>query len=405
MKYVTFLLDGMADYPLEELGGKTPLEYAKTDTLDKLAQKAAFGTFLTLPDGFPTSSDVANLSVLGWDLSTAYTGRGAIETYGAGLTMADDTVAYRVNLITEKDGILLDYSAGHISNEEAKILIETLNEKLGSDKIIFYNGVSYRHILHLKGKEFSANIHYEKPDSSHGEKWEEILPYALDSDAKLTEEILREMIYKSSEILSSHFINRKRIEENKYPANLIWPWSGGKKPDMPSFESLYGKKGAVISAVDVILGIGKLGGMEAVKPEGATGFIDTNYENKAKTAVELLKKNDFVYIHLEAIDECGHLGDLKLKIEAIELADRRLIKTFFEEYEKNLNEPLRVLVLPDHPVPVKLRKHTRDKVPFMLWGSGVEIDENIKKYTELTCLKGKYTDLKGRDLMDLLFSK
>ncbi|MCX7821334.1 MAG: cofactor-independent phosphoglycerate mutase [Brevinematales bacterium] len=405
MKYVTFLLDGMADYPIDELGGKTPLEYAKTEMLDKLAQNASFGTFLTLPEGFPTSSDVANLSVLGWDLKTAYTGRGAIETYGAGLSMRDDTVAYRVNLITEKDGILLDYSAGHISNEEAKILIETLNERLGNEKIIFYTGVSYRHILHLNGDEFSANIYYAKPDSSHGEKWEEILPYAIDSEAKLTEEILREMIYKSKEILANHFINKKRIEENKYPANLIWPWSGGKKPNMPSFESLYGKKGAVISAVDVILGIGKLGGMEAIKPEGATGFIDTNYENKAKAAVELLKRNDFVYIHLEAIDECGHLGDLKLKIKAIELADKRLVNTFFSEYEKTFTEPLRVLVLPDHPVPVKLRKHTRDKVPFMLWGSGVEVDENIKKYSEANCLKGKYADLKGRELMDLLFSK
>ncbi len=405
MKYVTFLLDGMADYQLEELDNRTPLEVAKTEALDYLAQNASFGTFLTLPEGFPTSSDVANLSVLGWDLKTSYTGRGAIETYGAGYSMDDDTVAFRVNLITEKDGILLDYSAGHISNEEAKIIIETLNEKLGNNNIIFYNGVSYRHILHLIGKEFSPDIHYEKPDSSHGMLWKEILPYALNENAKLTEEVLKEMVFKSKEILANHPVNKKRIDENKYPANLIWPWSGGKKPIMPTFESMYGKKGAIVSAVDVILGIGKLGGMETIKPEGATGFIDTNYENKAKAAIELLKRNDFVYIHLEAIDECGHLGDLKLKIEAIELADRRLIKTFLREYEKELNEPLRILVLPDHPVPVKLRKHTRDLVPFMLWGNGIIGDENIKKYSETTCVNGKYLNLKGRELMDLLFSK
>lgn len=403
MKYVVFLLDGMADYPLEELEGKTPLEVANTPTIDRLALNAAFGTFISLPEGFPTSSDVANLSVLGWDLKTSYTGRGAIETYGAGLTMDDKTVAFRANLITVQDGILLDYSAGHISNDEAKILIETLNEKLGTEKVIFYNGVSYRHILHLKGKEFSSDIHYEKPDSSHGLEWKKILPYARSPEAKLTEEVLLELIYKSYEILSKHSINLKRIDENKYPANLIWPWSGGKKPQMLSFESMYGKKGAIVSAVDVILGIGKLGEMEVCKPEGATGFIDTNYENKAKAGVELLQRNDFVYIHLEAIDECGHLGDLNLKIRAIEEADKRLINTFLTEYEKNLGEPLRVMILPDHPVPIKLRKHTRDPVPFMLWGQGVESDENIKSYSEKNCLNGKFTGLKGREFMDLLF--
>ncbi len=404
MKYVIFLLDGLADYPLEELDGKTPLEYAKTPTIDKLAMNATFGTFLSLPEGFPTSSDVANLSVLGWDLKTSYTGRGAIETYGAGLTMDDKTVAFRVNLVTEKDGILIDYSAGHISDGEAKILIETLNEKLANEKIIFYNGVSYRHILHLKGEEFSPDIHYEKPDSSHGLEWVKILPHAKNNKAKLTEEVLLELIYKSREILFKHPVNLKRINKNEYPANLIWPWSGGKKPDMVSFENLYGKKGAIISAVDVILGIGRLGGMEVCKPEGATGFIDTNYENKARAAIELLKRNDFVYIHFEAIDECGHLGDIDLKIKAIEEADRRLLKTFFDEYEKGINEPLRVMVLPDHPVPVKLRKHTRDPVPFMLWGSGIEPDERIKTYNEKTCLSGRYTGLKGRELMDLLFT-
>ncbi|MGC8764771.1 MAG: cofactor-independent phosphoglycerate mutase [Brevinematia bacterium] len=403
MKYVVFLLDGMADYPLEELGNKTPLEFANTPVIDSLAKNATFGTFISLPEGFPTSSDVANLSVLGWDLKSCYTGRGAIETYGAGLSMDEKTVAFRVNLITERDGILLDYSAGHISNEEARILIETINERFGSEKIIFYNGVSYRHLLHLKGEEFSPDIEYEKPDSSHGLEWKKILPRAKNPDAKLTEEVLLELIYKSREILLKHPVNLKRIDENKYPANLIWPWSGGKKPDMPSFESMYGKKGAIISAVDVILGIGRLGEMEVCKPEGATGFIDTNYENKAKAAVELLQRNDFVYIHLEAIDECGHLGDLGLKIKAIEEADRRLINTFLTEYEKGVGEPLRIMILPDHPVPVKLRKHTRDPVPFMLCGKGIEADENIKSYSEKNCLSGRYTGLKGRELMELLF--
>jgi 2,3-bisphosphoglycerate-independent phosphoglycerate mutase len=404
MKFITFLLDGMADYPLPELSGKTPLEAAFTPTLDYLASSATFGTFISLPDGFPTSSDVANLSVLGWDLKTSYTGRGAIETYGAGLTMDDETVAYRLNLITIKDNILYDYSAGHITEEEAKVIIEFLNEKLGNERIIFYPGVSYRNLLHLKGSEFSSEIEYEKPDSSHGKEWKKILPKAKNEYAKYTEEILIELIYKSKELLKNHPVNIKRIAENKNPANLIWPWSGGKKPDMPSFFNLYGKKGGIISAVDVILGIGRLGGMEVCKPEGATGFIDTNYENKAKAAVDLLKRNDFVYLHLEAIDECGHLGDLNLKIKAIEEADRRLIKTFFEIYQSEIQEQLRVMVLPDHPVPVSLRKHTRDPVPFMIWGEGVVPDNNIKTYSEKSVLCGKYLNLKNGELMRLFFS-
>jgi 2,3-bisphosphoglycerate-independent phosphoglycerate mutase len=405
MKFVTFLLDGMADQPLEELGGETPLEIAKTLNMDKLAKKAAFGTFLTLPKEFPTSSDVANMSVLGWDLSKFYTGRGAIESYGAGFPLDSDVVAFRLNLITVKDGILEDYSAGHISQREADELIDFLQEKLGNSKVLFKKGVSYRQLLHLKGSEFSADISYEKPDSSHGMEWKKILPKADHPKAELTADLLNELILKSSEILSSHPINLKRIAEGKNPANLIWPWSGGKKPEMPSFFELYGKKGAIISAVDVILGIGRLGGMEVLRPEGATGYIDTNYENKARAGVEAFKRNDFVYIHVEAADECAHLGDLPNKIKAIEDSDNRLIGTFLEEYTKEIKEPLRILILPDHPVPIRLRKHTRDLVPFMISGSGVDPDVSIQEYSEKSCLKGRYTGLKGRELMDLFFQE
>lgn len=403
MKHVIFLIDGMADEPLPELGGLTPLEKADTPNIDSIARNAQFGTFLTLPSAFPTSSDVANMSVLGWDLATCYTGRGAIETFGAGYELPPDTVAYRMNLITVKDGLVEDYSAGHISEAEAAVLVDYLSSKLGTEEVRFLKGVSYRHLLHLKGSRYSSDIGYDKPDSSHGMAWKDILPRALSPEAEHTAELLRSLVIKSEELLKDHPVNKKRTAAGKNPANLIWPWSGGKRPVMPTFEQMYGIKGAIISAVDVILGLGRLGSMDSLRPEGATGWIDTNYENKAQAAVDFLKQNDFVYLHVEGVDECGHLGDLEKKISAIEDCDRRLIGVFLDLFRKQLpGEGLRAMVLPDHPVPVRLRKHTRDLVPFMLWGSGVDKDPDIQSYSEKTCLNGRYTGLKGRELMDLL---
>lgn len=404
MKYAIILIDGMADEKIEKLNYKTPFEVAKTPNIDKLAKEATFGTFLTLPDEFPTSSDVANMSVLGWDLKRSYTGRGAVESYGAGILMTPDMVAFRMNLITVKDGLIEDYSAGHISEEEARVLIDYLKENLDTEEMFMGQGVSYRHLLYFKGEKYSPNIAYEKPDSSHGIEWETILPKALDEKAKLTEEKLIKLVYKSKELLENHPINIKRVKEGKNPANIVWPWSGGGKPDMQTFYEMYNKKGAIVSAVDVILGLGRLGEMDIDKPEGATGFIDTNYENKAIAAVELLKKNDFVYLHVEAVDECGHMGDLEKKIDAIESVDKRLVGKFLEVYYKEIGEEIRIMILPDHPVPIRLRQHTRDKVPFMVWGKNVKVDENIKEYNEETCKNGKYTNLKGRELMDLLFA-
>ncbi len=404
MKFAVFLIDGMADDPLEELGGKTPLEAARTPVLDQLAQNAQFGTFVTLPAAFPTSSDVANMSVLGWDLASSYTGRGAIESYGLGVPLDDQTVAFRMNLITTKGALLEDYSAGHITEGEAAELVDFLQAKLGSAEVEIRKGVSYRHILYLKGKRFSPAVDYDKPDSSHGMEWAKILPRPRVPAAEATAALLRDLMMKSRELLADHPVNRKRMEEGENPANMIWPWSGGCKPDMPSFERLYGKKGSIISAVDVILGLGLLGKMESLRPEGATGFLDTNYENKALAGVDMLRRNDFVYIHVEAVDECGHLGDLPNKIKAIEDWDARLAKTFFDEYKKVHRDELRVMVLPDHPVPVKLRKHTRDPVPVMVAGAGVKGDLALKKYSEPNCARGRYQGLTGRQLMDLLFA-
>ncbi|MFN4216230.1 MAG: cofactor-independent phosphoglycerate mutase [Brevinematales bacterium] len=404
MKYVVFLLDGMADEPLPELGGMTPLEYAHTPFIDRISEKAEFGTFLTLPENFPTSSDVANMSVLGWDLAKSYTGRGPIESYGMGIPLDEDTIAFRLNLITVKDGVLEDYSAGHIEDEDAQEIISFLQKELGNEKIRFQKGVSYRHILYLKGKEFSPDILYEKPDSSHGMKWQDILPRAKTDEACYTEKILVELIQRSFELLADFPVNKRRRSQGKNEANLIWPWSGGRKPDVPSFEQMYGKKGAMVAAVDVILGLGRLGNMTVCRPEGATGWIDTNYENKAKAAIDLLKTHDFVYLHLEAIDECGHLGDLELKIKAIEEADARLLGSFLRLYQEEFgSEPWRGLLLPDHPVPVKLRKHTRIPVPFMIWGEGIQPNPLIRIYNEKTALQGRYVGLKGNELMKLLF--
>jgi 2,3-bisphosphoglycerate-independent phosphoglycerate mutase len=407
MKYVVFLLDGMADVPVPELGNLTPLEAAKTPALDSLSSNAAFGTFVTLPEPYPTSSDVANMSVMGWDVPKYYSGRGAIESYGAGFPLDDRTIAFRMNLVTVKDGILEDYSAGHITEKEADTIIRFLKKNFDNEKLLIRKGVSYRHLLYLIGKEFSPALDYDKPDSSQGMEWEKILPRARSNDpaAVMTAKLLVDLVYRSKQILADHPVNKKRIKAGLNPANLIWPWSGGGKPSMPTFVEMYGKKGAVVSAVDVILGLGRVGGMDAVKPKGATGYIDTNYENKAKAGVKLLKKNDFVYIHVEAADECAHMGDIPNKIRAIEDSDQRLIRVFLKEYAKNFKEDLRVMVLPDHPVPVKLRKHTRDAVPFVISGFGVKADPSIRKYSEAECRKGKYQDLKGRELMDLFFSE
>jgi 2,3-bisphosphoglycerate-independent phosphoglycerate mutase len=404
MKFAIILIDGMADSPLDELQGRTPLEAARTPVLDGLAKQAQFGTFLTLPAAFPTSSDVANMSVLGWDLASSYSGRGAIESYGLGVPLDDQTVAFRMNIITTKGDLLEDYSAGHISEPEAAEIVDFLAAKLGTAEVEIRKGVSYRHILYLHGKRFSPAVDYDKPDSSHGLEWAKILPRARTPEAEASAALLRDLMMKSRALLADHPVNRKRIEKGQNPANMIWPWSGGCKPDMASFEQMYGKKGSIISAVDVILGLGLLGKMESLRPEGATGWIDTNYENKARAAVDMLRRSDFVYLHVEAVDECGHLGDLPNKIKAIEDCDSRLAKTFLEEYGKVHQDELRVMVLPDHPVPVKLRKHTRDPVPFMVSGAGVKADPSIDRYTEAGSSRGRFQGLKGRQLMDLLFA-
>jgi 2,3-bisphosphoglycerate-independent phosphoglycerate mutase len=398
MKYLVFLADGMADESIPELGNKTPLEVANTPGLDSLAKKGSQGTLLTIPEPFPTSSDAANLSVLGYDLAKNYCGRGPIEAASKGIELAEDEIAFRCNLITIGEGILEDYAAGQIDHESAKDLIDLLNDEFGNARVKFYQGVGFRNILVLKGTEFSDKIEYYKPDSNQGKRLMDILPYTKEKEGEATVKFINDLIEESLEVLKDAPTNKNLVNNGRKPANCIWPWSPGRKPHLKSFEHKYNKKGAVISAVDVILGIGKLTGMEAIKPEGATGFIDTNYENKVKAALIALKKNDFVYLHLEAIDECSHMGDIDLKIKAIEQFDERLLSPVVERIDNEIT----IGVLPDHPVPIKLRKHTRTPVPFVISGKNVQKDGNTE-YSEKTAASGGLGHLDKYTFLDTLF--
>lgn len=401
MKYVVFLADGMADEPIEQLGGKTPLEAADTPHFDFLAREARFGTFRSLPERFPTSSDVANLSVLGYDLRTAYQGRGPLEAASQGIVLAHDEIAMRCNLVTAtREGVLVDYSGGQVRGTEARGLVEALNEKFGSDRIIFRPGVAYRNLLILRGEEFSPDFHYEKPDDHPNTPFADLLPRANTPEAEPTAGLLRQIMLESLECLDAHPINQARRERGEAPANMAWFWSPGRKPDMPSFGSLYGKSGAIISAVDVIKGIGVLGDLEIVEVPGATGYIDTDYEAKARAGVEALKRHDFVYVHVEAIDEVSHAGDLQLKIQAIEDFDKRLVGTFLEAFG-DLRD-LSLAVLPDHPVPIALRKHTRTPVPVMFRHPGVAGDAGLR-YSEADAPRGSVGLLEGDGAMRTLF--
>ena len=393
-KAVVFLADGMADEPLAELDGKTPLEAVATPWMDTIAARGASGTFLSLPDGFPTSSDAANMSVLGYSLARFYPGRGPIEAVAQGIELAPDDIAWRCNLVHVKDGILKDYSSGHIENEISSQLMKALQERFGSDEVTFHSGVSYRNLLVLHGKKFSANIDYHKPDSSQDEPVSELGLTALDNtpEAVYTVKFLTDLQKASFDFLSAHPLNQGRDAS----ANMIWPWSPGRKPHFVSFSEKYaGKRGAVISAVDVIIGIARCAGMDVVRVPGATGFIDTNYEGKAQAAIEALKDHDLVYLHLEAIDECSHLGDLRLKKQAISEFENRIVAPVMKAFE---GKGVTFAVLPDHPVPLHLRKHTRTPVPVAICGEHIRPD-GVSVYSESAARKGGLGFMTGEQFM------
>lgn len=396
VKAIIFLADGMADSKLDELGGMTPLEYAKTPAMDAIAKRGASGTFLTLPQGLPTSSDVANMSVLGFRPENNYPGRGPIEAASQGIELAPDDVAWRCNLVYADDGgILRDYSAGHIPDERSRALMEALQQRFGSELVSFHPGVSYRNLLVLHGKRFSDKVKYQKPDSSQDLPVAELrLAPADDSpEAAATVRFMTELEDEAAKFLAGHPLN----SGIKRPANRIWAWSPGHKPSLPPFSTLYGgRRGAIISAVDVIKGIGKCAGMEVVEVPGATGFLDTNYAGKAAAAVKAIRDFDLVYLHLEAIDECSHLGDLKLKLRAIEEFDARIVGPVMEALkdERDLN----FAILPDHPVPIKLRKHTTTPVPVAMCGTSFRPDA-IERFSETDAPHGALGFMSGGDIV------
>ena len=377
----------MADEPIEALGGKTPMQYADTPYMDKLAEMGVTGRMKTVADGFHPGSEVANMAVLGYDLPTVYEGRGVLEAASIGYDLKPGEMAMRYNLICVEGDILKNHSSGHITTEEADELIRFLNEKLGSDRIHFYTGVSYRHLLVVKGGD--KRLDCTPPHDVPLHPFRPLMIKPEVPEAQETADLLNNLILQSQEILKDPPVNLRRIAAGKDPANSIWPWSPGYRPAMQTMQEMYGfKQGSVISAVDLIRGIGVYAGLEVIDVEGATGLYDTNYEGKAHAALEALKTNDFVYLHVEASDEAGHEGDVDLKIRTIENLDKRAIGILFEELQK-WDEPVAIAVLPDHPTPCAIRTHTNTPVPFLIYKPGQEPD-SVTRFDEFSVLEGKY---------------
>lgn len=368
MKYIVIIGDGMADRPLEELEGKTPLQVANTPNLDFLVQKGITGKVKTVPEGFHPGSDIANLNILGYNPRKFYSGRAPLEALSIGIDLKPDDVAYRCNLVTLKynkdktKAVMEDYSSGHITTDEAKKLINDIQKEFSSNIINFYPGVSYRHIMVWSSG--SVNVECTPPHDITGKEIAEYLPVGEGED------ILRELMLKSTSILERHPINRERIKKGKKPANSIWFWGQGKKLSIPTFKEKYNIQGALISAVDLMRGLGINAGFEILQVPGITGYIDTNYIGKAKAALEALNRVDIVYIHVEAPDEAGHAGNYKHKIKAIEDIDSLVIGTILTGISSF--KDFRILVLPDHATPISVKTHTDEPVPFVIYDNNDE---------------------------------
>lgn len=397
MKYIIVLGDGMADEPLEELGNKTPLEYADTPNMDKISKKSKIGLAKTIPDGMKPGSDTANLAVLGYDPKRYYTGRSPLEALSIGVDMEESDIAIRCNIVTVSDDELsyeektiIDHSSGEISTEDARVLLDAVQKELGNDLYQFYVGTSYRHCTIWKNGEI---VDMTPPHDILGKKIGEYLP---------EDEKLREMMKKSYDILNSHPLNVERAKNGKNKANSIWFWGAGTKPVLDSFEDKYGKRGAMISAVDLLKGIAVGAEMNNIEVEGADGTLETNYEGKAAAAVKAVTEdgNDFVYIHVEAPDEMGHQGSVERKIKAIEYLDTRLIGPVYEKMQE-LSEEFRMLIMPDHPTPICTRTHSSNPVPYMLYDSTKEGTHTWSYNEKEAEQSGNYLD-KGYTLMNEL---
>jgi|LSQX01.1.fsa_nt_gb 2,3-bisphosphoglycerate-independent phosphoglycerate mutase len=398
MKYIIILGDGMSDYPIDELNNKTPLQYADKPTMDYFAKHGEMGLVKTIPDGISPGSDIANLSVMGYDPHKFYSGRSPLEAVSIGVKLSDYDISFRCNLVTLSEHsdynkkIMIDHSSDEISSEEAKILIEYINKELSTPAIKFFPGVSYRHLLVWAGGPYDFN--FTPPHDILDRRINNYLPKGPHKD------IFLEMMRKSNKLLTNHFINKERIKKGLKPANSIWIWGEGKKPQLSSFTEKYKIKGSVISAVDLIKGIGLCAGLSSIDVEGATGNINTNFHGKAVAALDEIKKGiDFVYIHIEAPDESGHRNEMDNKIKAIELIDQKIIRTIKQELD-NVGEDYRIMVLPDHPTPLSLRTHTSDPVPFVVFDNKKIVNNSIRVYDEDSASQtGIFID-EGHKLMD-----
>lgn len=400
MKYVLVVGDGMADYPVPELGNKTPLQAAYKPNMDSIAAKGRSGLIKTVPDELTSGSDVAICSVLGYDPVRYCTGRGPLEAPSRGIKLAENDTAYRCNLITEKDGAIVDYSAGHITTDEASQLIVAIKKAFEKpNQIEFFAGLDYRHFLILRNFPNPELIQCTPPHDATGMAVSAVLPKAKSAEAEKTAQLLRDLIEGSREILRSHPVNIAREKAGKRPGNLIWPWGGGKKPSMPTLKEKYGVKSAVISAVDLVKGIGTYVGMEIINVRGATGLDNTNYEGKADAALKALRNNDLVFVHVEAPDEAGHCRDYKLKVKTIENLDKRLLGRILD----GLSEPYAIAILPDHPTPVKTGTHSREPVPFSIASPFFKPD-GVKKFDEFSARKGAFGLVEKDYIISLLLN-
>lgn len=413
MKYLIIIGDGMADHPIKRLNGKTPLQYADKPGMDILARNGRTGRLITVPQNFQPGSEIANLSILGYDLNKVYEGRGPLEAASIGYKMQPDDLALRCNIITIADGKIKNHNGGHLSTQEGDALIKYLDSKLSNADIKFITGIQYRHLLIIRNG--NKHIICAPPHDHPNELWQQLMAKS-ESDwenkndgTKLsgqeTADIINSLIIKSQELLKKHPLNIDRMSKGLAPANCIWPWGGGYKPRMEKIHDKYPqiRNGAVISAVDLIRGIGYYAGLDIIKVEGATGLADTNYEAKAQAAIEALKTYDLVYLHVEASDEASHDGNLNLKIKTIENLDKRIIRPIYHEVSKWHDTQIRIAVLPDHPTPVELRTHINEPVPFLIWGTGITPD-NVDVYDEISCANGAYGMVGLGELMKLLLN-
>jgi len=396
MKYIIILGDGMSDEPIPALGNKTPLQVANKPNIDNIAALGRCGMLHTIPVGYAPGSEIANMSVLGYHVPEVFEGRGSLEAASMGVAINAGEMAMRCNLICIEDGIIKNHSAGHISNEEAEELILFLQHELGNELISFYPGVSYRHLLKVKGG--NKKLKCTPPHDVPGTPFADVMIKSAEKEAAETADLLNDLILRSQALLENHPVNLKRAAEGKDKANSIWPWSPGYKPAMKTLQELYGlKSGTVISAVDLIRGIGVYAGLKVVLVEGATGLYNTNYEGKAQAAIEALKTDDFVYLHIEASDEAGHEGDVALKVKTIEYLDYRIVKPIFEAVS-TWDEPVTIAILPDHPTPCALRTHTMEPVPFIIYRPA-EKGDDVQAYDEFACRKGSYGEIREMEFM------